>query len=252
MHAVLDLAARARPSLVDLTGGAPELHPRIRWFVDALRDAGHEVQLRTNLVVLQEPDCLDLPSRWAERGVRLLASLPSLDPTETDYQRGKGVFDRSIELLRALCHLGYGGDRARLDLAVNPVGHELPGDQQELSEMYHDTLQARHGISFHELVLITNMPLGRFGSSLEQQHERAAYLSTLEQAFNPETVPLLACRPSLVVAWDGALYDCDFNLGAGLPCREGLKVDAPTSALANRKLAFGAHCFACTASSGSS
>jgi hypothetical protein len=153
--------------------------------------------------------------------------------------------------LRELTLLGYGG-RLRLDLALNPIGAEMLGDREELTASFRDTLAARHGLSFHELVIIANMPLGRFGATLDQHQGQAAYLHNLTEAFNPATVPLLACRFGLVVSWDGRLYDCDFNLAAGLPCRGGPRTDAPLSLLTTRRLAFGAHCFACTADAGSS
>ena len=251
--AVLELARAVRPALVDLTGGAPELHPRFREHVLELRRADLEVQVRTNLTLLLEPAHRDLPGLWAAQRVRLLASLPSSDPGPCERQRGPDVFGRCIGALRALNAVGYAGEGGpTLDLAVNPDGPELPGPASSLEERFQRELQERHGVRFSSLRVLTNMPIGRFGGALGAGGKQR-YLDTLRAAFNPSTVPLLACRRSLTVAWDGRLFDCDFNLGAGLPARGGprdiLEADAT---LASRRISFGLHCFACTALAGSS
>jgi radical SAM/Cys-rich protein len=254
VDAVIDRAARLRPGLVDVTGGAPELHPRCRALVSALRGAGLEVQVRTNLTVLLEPGHEDLPARWAADGVRVLASLPSWDPLVVERQRGAGTFAASLEALRRLNALGYGTtERLRLDLACNPVGAGLPGAARELEARFHRELEARHGVQFHALRVITNMPLGRLREALGEAGELRAYQGALAAAFNPATLPRLACRTTIVVAWDGALYDCDFNLGAGLQVRGDRRTVADLDeGLATRRIAFGPHCFACTARAGSS
>lgn len=254
--AVLDAALRTaghlRPALVDLTGGAPELHPRIRDIAVSLRGMELEVQVRTNLTVLLEPGCEDLPELWARHGVRILASLASWDPGQAERQRGEGTFSPSIEVLRRLNAIGYGTtDRLPLDIASNPDGARLPGPADELESRFRRELEQRHGVRFHSLRVLTNMPIGRFRDQLGAG--RGAYLDALRAAFNPATLQRLACRTSLVVAWDGTLYDCDFNIGARLPVRgERRTVLDYDDALATRRIAFGAHCFACTAQAGSS
>lgn len=252
--AALDWARQLQPALVDLTGGAPELHPRIRAIVDGLIEAGLGVQVRSNLTVLLEDGSRDLPRRWADQGVAVLASLPSWDAAATDRQRGAGAFTASIEALQRLNAAGYGtGDGLRLDIASNPLGADLPESAAAFEQRFRDELGGRHGIAFDGLRLLTNMPLGRFQQQLGGAAEQGAYLDMLRCAFNPETVPQLACRTSLSVAPDGRLYDCDFNLGAGLACRGEPRsvLDAPAG-VATRRIAFGPHCFACTARSGSS
>jgi radical SAM/Cys-rich protein len=252
--AALALARAFRPRLVDLTGGAPELHPRIREHVAALREASLEVQVRTNLTVLLEPGCEDLPARFARLGVRLLASLPAPSSELVERQRGSGVLESSVAVLRTLNALGYGmGTGLRLDVASNPDGTQLPEAQSGFESAFRRALAETYGVRFDALVVLTNLPLGRFGAELTAAGERSVYLEALRRAFNPATVPLLACRSTLAVAWDGALYDCDFNLGAGLPVRgEQRSVLGPWDALATRPIAFGLHCFACTAKAGSS
>lgn len=254
LAAALDLARSLRPRLVDVTGGAPELHPRIRELVAALRGADLEVQVRTNLTVLLEPGCADLPAIFARLGVRLLASLPSAEPALVGRQRGDAAFDRSIIALRTLNALGYGGGSSlRLDLASNPDGATIPDRTVDVEASLRRELAARYGVRFDALVVLTNMPIGRFGAQLAAEGDRGAYLDALRAAFNPAAVPRLACRTTLVVAWDGHLYDCDFNLGAGLPLRAGDRTVFDWSDdLAKRPIAYGVHCFACAANAGSS
>jgi radical SAM/Cys-rich protein len=248
-------AARLRPALVDLTGGAPELHPRIREMVDALASDGHAVQLRTNLTALLLPECADLPGFLSARCVRLIASLPSLDAHAFEDQRGAGSFEASIEAMRVLNALGYGaGDGLVLDIAHNPPGVELPEDQETLEARFRTELALRFGVSFDRLVASTNVPVGRFRARLRAARAEAAYLDALRCAFNPDTVGLISCRDQAVVAWDGTLWDCDYNLGAGLPPRAGTSrtVSELDESFATRRIAFGPHCFACTAAAGSS
>jgi radical SAM/Cys-rich protein len=248
------LAARGL-TVLDLTGGAPELHPRVRELAAAFVEAGLRVQVRTNLTVLLEPECQDLPALWARLGVGLLASLPSTDPADTDRQRGARTFARSLEVLRQLNRLGYGtGGALRLDLASNRDGAQPGACQAQVERRFRTELGERHGVRFDALHLIVNVPLGRFGHHLAAQDGgRDAYLERLEAAFNPATVARLACRRSLAVAWDGRLYDCDFNLGAGLPIRGGRSTvfDWADEVLL-RPIALGPHCYACTADEGSS
>lgn len=252
IDAALGLAERLQPALVDITGGAPELHPRIRDLALRLRKNGMAVQVRTNLTVLTEPSCEDLPELWAEHRVGLLASLPSWDPEQAERQRGAGTFASAIDALRRLNELGYGTtERLPLDLASNPDGSALPTPDAEFEARFRREMAERYGVHFHALRVLTNMPIGRFRAELGA--DRGAYLDCLRREFNPATLPSLACRTSLVVAWDGALYDCDFNAGASLPLsgarRTVLDYD---DSLATRRIAFAAHCFACTARAGSS
>jgi radical SAM/Cys-rich protein len=252
--ATLELAGNLRPRLVDLTGGAPELHPRIRDHVAALRGAGLEVQLRTNLTLLLDAGYRDLPDLWARQGVRLLASLPSSDPEVTTRQRGAGAFEKSIAALRVLNTLGYGQDGGpRLDLASNPDEVTLPGPARPFEERLRRELGEAYGIRFTSLVILTNVPIGRFGGALDQTGARRLYLDTLRAAFNPAVVPLLACRKTLAVSWDGRLFDCDFNVGAERPLRGPRRtVFHAGRSLTSRRINFGLHCFACTANAGSS
>jgi radical SAM/Cys-rich protein len=256
LRAALRAAGAARPQVVDLTGGAPELHPDIRGFVGALTAAGHPVQVRTNLTALLEPACAGLPAFFREHGVRLVGSMPCYLEENVDRQRGAGVYRRSVEALRLLNTTGYGiAPELALDLVYNPGGVGLPPGQAGLESDYRRELRARHGVEFTRLLTIANLPLGRFGDALRRDGHAGAYLELLKRSFNPCTVPHLMCRSQVEVAWDGRLYDCDFNLALGLPVGHGAPDDVErfdAALLAGRHIVTGAHCFGCTAGAGSS
>jgi radical SAM/Cys-rich protein len=254
---LLEVLARS-PGLatLDLTGGAPELNPHFRALVRGARALGRRVIDRCNLTVLFEPGQEDTPEFLAREGVDVVASLPCYTAGNVDAQRGKRVFERSVEALRRLNALGYAapGSGLRLDLVYNPLGPSLPAPQAMLEADYRRELAAL-GIRFDHLFTITNMPIQRFARDLARRGESEAYLALLVNHFNPATVDALMCRSTLSVAWDGSLYDCDFNQALALPL-----AGAPASlfeledvdALAGRSIATAPHCFGCTAGAGSS
>jgi len=257
---VLDLV-RTHPelSLVDLTGGAPELNPHFRWLVTEVRAFGRRVIDRCNLTVLFEPGQEDTAAFLAEQGVEVVASLPCYSIENVTKQRGKGAFDKSIEGLRRLNALGYGqpGSGLLLDLVYNPVGVSLPPSQAGLERRYRDELATHFGITFSRLLTITNLPIKRFARMLERLGQAEAYQSLLVAHFNPATVDGLMCRSLVSVGWDGRLYDCDFNqmlempLGGGDAAPSVFDVE-PLAALEGRAIATAGHCFGCTAGAGSS
>ena len=256
MEGVLAAAERVRPSLVDITGGAPEMNPHFRRFVTQLRAVEHAVQVRTNLTVFHERGMDDLPEFYHECGVRLVASLPCYLEENVAAQRGPGVYEKSIESIRRLNALGYGRDPARqLNLVYNPGGPSLPPEQSNLAQAYRRELHRRFGIVFSDLLTITNMPIGRFLRDLREQGRDEAYLDLLRESFNRQTLDGLMCRHQLSIGWDGTLYDCDFNLSLGLPVDHGApnhisRLDPPV--LKKRRIVTGIHCFGCTAGAGSS
>ncbi len=256
MEKVLGAAEEARPHLVDLTGGAPELNPHFRPFVTALRKQGHSVQVRTNLTVLFEPGMEGLPRFLREHQVRLVASLPCYLQENVCAQRGEGAYQKSIEAIKTLNRLGYGSrPELSLNLVYNPGGPFLPPPQTALEEDYRRELGSRFGIAFTRLLTITNVPLGRFRNELQRQKQESEYLRLLRDSFNPLTVPGLMCRHQVSVGWEGTLYDCDFNLALGLPVDHGapdhIRSFDPQE-LKSRRIVTGEHCFACSAGAGSS
>lgn len=252
---------------LDITGGAPELHPDFRDLVRGARALGRRVIDRCNLTVLFEPGQEDTAAFLAEQGVDVVASLPCYGPDNVERQRGRGVFDGSIRALQQLNALGYGHDGAdaidpddpsappRLDLVYNPVGAFLPPAQAQLEAEYREALERDFGIVFDRLLTITNMPIKRFAHELRRDGEYEAYMGLLVNHFNPENVPGLMCRHLISVAHDGIVYDCDFNQALELPPpgpRRTIYDLEDLDALEGHPIATADHCFGCTSGAGSS
>lgn len=256
MRQVLDVARQVGAGLMDITGGAPEMHPEFRRFVAEARSAGMRVMVRTNLTVLLEAGYEDLPGFFRDHAVHLVASLPCYLQENVDRQRGRGVYGESIEAIRRLNAFGYGIDpRLPLDLVYNPGGGSLPPPQAGLEEAYRRELDQRFGIRFTRLLTIANMPIGRFLEDLRRQGKAEAYEQKLKDAYNSATVEGLMCRHQLHVGYDGTLYDCDFNFALGLPVigdTPGHVSRFDAESFRARRIATGEHCFGCTAGSGSS
>ena len=242
---------------VDITGGAPELNPNFRWLVERARSLGRHVIDRSNLTVLLLPSQDGLIEFLAERKVEIVASLPCYQEANTDGQRGEGVYAKSIEALRRLNAFGYGREDGvlRLNLVYNPVGAYLPPSQESLENDFKHELLERHGVVFHSLYTITNMPIGRFHEFLLRSGNRDRYMARLADAFNPSAAANVMCRYTLSVGWDGTLYDCDFNQMLDLPVNSGAPRhirDFTQSVLNHRRILVGQHCYGCTAGAGSS
>lgn len=256
MELVVAAARVSRPKLVDLTGGAPELNPHFRKFVEALRMSGHEVQVRTNLTALLEPGLEGTAQFLADYEVRLVASMPCYLEENVRAQRGAGAYEKSVAAMKMLNELGYGATPSlKLDLVYNPGGAFLPPAQAALEADYRRELNDRFGLVFSNLLTITNMPLGRFWSDVKRNKKDREYLELLGESFNPATIEELMCRHQVSIGWDGRLYDCDFNLALGLPVEESAPQTIEVfdaERLAKRKVVTGLHCYGCTAGCGSS
>lgn len=253
MNDVIAYASRVRFETIDITGGAPELVPHIQSFLTRLAPLTGKLILRTNLVALREEAASGLMQFCREMGIALVASFPSTNASQADALRGKGFWEKGLEVLRELNQLGYGCPESglTLDLAVNPVGAFLPGNQGQAEKRFKQYLE-RHGIVFNHLYSFANVPLGRYRAWLEQSGNLDPYFKTLFERFNPATVEGLMCRSLISVSWDGALYDCDFNIAAGLP--HGL-VKVYVSSMTGfpeegAAVATGDHCYACAAGAG--
>ena len=242
---------------LDLTGGAPELHPGFRELVIRARGLGVRVLDRCNLTILSEPGQETLAAFLAEQGVGVVASLPCYSAANVDQQRGDGVFERSLEGLRQLNSLGYGQGHAQrsLDLVYNPQGAFLPPPQAALEQDYKRELAAL-GIRFDRLLTLANMPVQRFARQLELQGQLSAYQQLLVEAHNPDNLDAVMCRGLVSVDWQGDLFDCDFNqqlglaaAGRGRHLRDLLDEDALA---AGQPIHTADHCYGCTAGAGSS
>ena len=256
MQLCLDALARTDIPTVDITGGAPEMNPHFRWFVERARSLGRHVMDRCNLTILETPSHRDLPEFFAEHRVEVVCSLPHYLGSPTDRQRGDGVYERSIRALQRLNALGYGNGRSglRLVLVSNPVGAFTIGDQRVVEAEFRKALGDRHGVVFDQLFCLTNMPIARYLEWLVESKNLERYVESLVAAFNPSAAAGVMCRNTLSVGWDGALYDCDFNQMLAMPV-EGAPQhirDFDLAALTARTIATDRHCFGCTAGEGSS
>jgi radical SAM/Cys-rich protein len=258
MQLCLQVLKNTEIKTVDLTGGAPELNPDFRWFVQELKKLGKHIIVRCNLtIILANKRFNDLPEFFKEHQIEVVSSLPSFTQDRTDRQRGDGVFDDSIKALKMLNSVGYGkeGSGLVLNLVYNPAGAFLPPSQLALEKEYKMELSSRYGILFNQLFAITNMPISRYLDYLLTSGNYEKYMDKLIAAFNPEAVKNLMCRNTISVGWDGYLYDCDFNQMLDL------KVSVTQSRhlsefnvemLNNRNIVIKQHCYGCTAGAGSS
>jgi len=256
MELVLETVKSSTISVIDITGGAPELNPHFRYLVEKAGRAGSRVIVRTNLTVFFEKGMDDLPEFYRDNGVELVASLPCYLEANVDGVRGKGTFRKTISALERLNKFGYGNgssDRI-LSLVYNPAGPFLPPPQKTLEEDYRRELWTRFGISFTSLYTFTNMPIGRFRDYLLRNDEFESYIGKLRDAFNPAVLDGLMCRHMISVGWDGMLYDCDFNqllrLNVHADCPQHVK-DFEHARLSERMIMVGEHCYGCTAGQGS-
>ncbi|PYK39595.1 MAG: radical SAM protein [Verrucomicrobia bacterium] len=257
---IIDWLAKTEIAIVDLTGGAPEMIPDFRYFVQrtkALEPPRHVID-RCNLTILVEPGYEDLPDFLAAHQVEIIASMPCYSAANVDAQRGEGVFDGSIAALQLLNSLGYGVDvDLLLHLVYNPVGAFLPGSQADLEADFKRKLAANFGIVFNNLYTITNLPIGRFAAYLRHNNNLEEYMELLISAFNPATIDGLMCRNTISVGWRGEIYDCDFNQQLGMQWQNsdesGLFLwDVDPDKIDNREIMTGDHCFGCMAGAGSS
>ena len=250
---------------LDITGGAPELHPGFDGFVERAVRLGKHVMVRHNLTVQLDPHPITgasmeyLPEFFARHRVEVISSLPYYQQFFTDAQRGKGVFDKSVEAMRRLNALGYGVDGSGLvlNLVYNPVGPYLPAAQTALEADYKRELKAKFGLVFTSLYTITNMPINRFRMHLQKSGQLEAYMDKLLVAFNPAAAEGVMCRSLVSVGYDGRIYDCDFNQmleleAAGRDGRPLSIFDFDFERTLARRIRFGEHCLGCTAGAGSS
>lgn len=254
---VIQWFARTEIPTVDITGGAPEMIPDFRYFIErakTLTPSRHVID-RCNLTILLEPGYDDLPQFLARHEVEIIASMPCYTPENVNAQRGEAVFENSIKALQILNSLGYGSDLP-LHLVYNPVGAFLPGPQLELEADYKRELKEHFGVFFNHLYSITNLPIARFASYLRHHNKLEEYMQLLVENFNPATIPGLMCRNTISVSWTGEVFDCDFNQMLKMNWRTPNGVlhlwDVDPAMVENRDILTGGHCFGCTAGAGSS
>lgn len=250
----IQFAKEQHVQTIDITGGAPEMNPDFEWLVtEACKVCAHVI-VRTNLTVLLKPEYEHLMEFYARQKVEIVCSLPYYKAEQMDRVRGTGTFDGAIQVLKRLNELGYGKNpELVLNMVYNPAGAFFPPDQTAMELEYKEHLAADFGIVFNSLYTLYNNPMGRFGAFLRRSGNLAGYMKKLYDAFNPATVEALMCRFQVSVDYDGKLYDCDFNLAAGLPVfGEETISDWVGKPYKVRKIRMDKHCYACTAGAGSS
>jgi len=260
IDAVLRFLASTEIPTLDITGGAPELHPDFDYLVESARKFGRHVMDRCNLTVIFEPEKDYLPEFFKRQNVELVCSLPCYSEENVDKQRGKGTFDLSIRALQIFNQIGYGRPDSDLvlNLVYNPVGPHLPPPQDKLEQDYKRILNDQFGIVFNHLYCLSNMPITRYETHLRLRGEYDRYMELLADNFNAGTLNQVMCRYLISVGWEGSIYDCDFNQMLGLSLRdargEALNIGSLTSLdeVLERFITIGDHCYACTAGSGSS
>ena len=257
----LDLARKHAIPTIDITGGAPEMHPHFCYFVSQAHKQGvKEIIVRSNLTILvSHSKYEDMPKFFRDNQVRVVSSLPCYTAENTDKQRGDGVFEKSIAALKKLNAIGYGmaGSKLCLDLVYNPGGPFLAGEQSQLESDYKRELNDNFGIQFNSLFALNNLPINRFLEFLLKNGHYNKYMQTLVSAFNPATLSGLMCRNTISIDYQGYLYDCDFNQMLEMSIKDSSQKaihikDFNLEYLANRKILTAQHCYGCTAGAGSS
>ena len=258
MQQCLEVIKTTSAHTIDLTGGAPEMNPDFRWFVEEAANAGiKDFIVRSNLTIIRaNKKYHDLPEFFKKHNIHVVSSMPHWTRGKTDKQRGAGVFDKSIEALKTLNAVGYGMPESalKLDLVYNPSGAFLPGDQTAMEKEFKKALMEDFGIAFHNLFTITNLPISRFLDYLIASDNYEDYMYQLVDAFNPLAVTNVMCKNTLSVSWDGHLYDCDFNQMLNLKVNSKIKhiSDYNAQLLTGRSIITSQHCYGCTAGAGSS
>ena len=254
----LDVIKNSGAHTLDLTGGAPEMNPDFRWFVQEAAKVGiKDFIVRSNLTIIRaNKKYYDLPEFFKTHNVHVVSSMPHWTRGKTDKQRGDGVFDKSIKALQELNAVGYGipDSDLKLDLVYNPSGAFLPGDQTSMEKDFKKALMEDFGIQFHNLFAITNLPIARFLDYLIASENYEDYMYQLVEAYNPVAVKNVMCTNTLSISWDGYLYDCDFNQMLELPVNSEAKhiSEFNEELLEGRNIMISQHCYGCTAGAGSS
>ncbi|MCY2688528.1 arsenosugar biosynthesis radical SAM (seleno)protein ArsS [Salinimicrobium sp. TH3] len=258
MQLCLDVIKKSEAHTLDLTGGAPEMNPNFRWFVEEASKAGiRDFIVRSNLtIIVANKKYYDLPQFFKKHNIHVVSSLPFYKREKTDRQRGSGVFDKSIEALKMLNAAGYGKKDSglKLDLVYNPAGAFLPTNQQAMERDFKKALKQDFDIDFNELFCITNLPISRFLEYLIASENYEDYMTALVEAFNPAAFQNVMCTNTLSVSWDGWLYDCDFNqmLSLKVDSKSQHLKDFEPQLLQKREIRTSQHCYGCTAGAGSS
>jgi radical SAM/Cys-rich protein len=241
---------------LDITGGCPEMNPHFRYLIEQTDGIARHRLLRSNLAIMAESGWEWLPDFCSNHALTIIGSLPCFLAENVDRQRGDGVYEKSIQVLKKLNSLGYGSE-LELNLVYNPGGNFVPGSQYGLETAYKEELLRHHSIVFNHLFTITNAPIGRYKEHLEADGSYGTYLRLLSDRFNPEAAGNIMCRTLVSLDWEGRLYNCDFNQALKMPVTtaDGTVMTIASldgGSLAGSKILLSQHCYCCTAGEGSS
>ena len=253
LNAVVAYARRSHFETIDITGGAPELNPLLLDLIKKISPLAPKIMLRSNLSALKAKMRRLIEALKSHRVV-IVASFPSLNVNQTDSQRGAGIFEESIAVLKELNGSGYGrnGSGLELNLVSNPTGAFFPPTQEQTEKRYRQILQKKWGVTFNSLFSFANVPLGRFRQWLIKSGNFESYIQKLVSNFNPCSIAGLMCRTLVSVSWDGYLYDCDFNLARDL-YMGGTKIhisEMPGPPQPGTAIITADHCYTCAAGLG--
>ena len=256
MDQLIRFLTRHPDLILDITGGCPEMNPHFRYFIEQTDGLTPRRMLRSNLAIMAEAGWEWLPEFCHSHGLTVIGSLPCYQEENVDQQRGNGVYQKSIQVLKRLNALGYGSG-LELDLVYNPGGSFIPGSQTGLEGAYKAELLSRHNITFNHLFTITNAPIGRFREQLESSGSYTEYLRLLAGRFNPDAAAGIMCRTLISVDWQGKIYNCDFNQALGMPVMadDGSVItisELDGAGIRGKKIRLSQHCYCCTAGEGSS
>ncbi len=252
---VIQFAQRCKFNTIDLTGGAPEMNPNIEMLIEKLTPLCSNIIIRSNLIALNNEKKERLINKIEENKVTIVASFPSINEAQTNAQRGDDIFKKSIETLKKLNKSGYGNSKnsgLELNLVSNPTGAFMPSSQEHVEKRFRTILDEKFGIQFDNLYSFANVPLGRFKTWLKKTNNFDDYMEKLMTSFNPCAVQNLMCKNLVSIAWDGCLYDCDFNLAKKIPMG-GVKThitQMDTLPAHGSPIETAEHCFTCTAGAG--
>lgn len=253
----LNAIDKSEIKVVDITGGAPEMHPDFCWFIEELHKRKVEIIVRSNLTIIVSNKKYDsFPEFFKKNNVKIIASLPCYTAENTDKQRGSGVFESSIKAMKLLNEVGYGKENTdlELNLVYNPGGPSISPNQKALEKDYKTQLKTNFGIEFNQLYTITNLPISRFLDYLLIIGKYDEYMTKLVNSFNAKAAQNVMCRNTISVGYDGTLYDCDFNqmLGLQLTGKISNISSFDKNQIKERSIVLNNHCYGCTAGDGSS
>lgn len=232
-------------SELDITGGAPEMNENLEYILFKFTPFAKEIFVRTNLTILLDPQYQKFIEIYKKFNVTIMASVPFYEKDFNDAMRGKGSFEKQILALNLINKAGI----SNINLIYNPNGAYLPPNQIDLEAKYKEELK-KYNVSFNKLLCICNLPIGNFAKMLKRFDEYDEYIDLLVENFKEQNLQSVMCRTLINVAFDGTIYDCDFNAALNLESKIHSLDDALKATNLNRTIKTAEHCLACVSGDG--